>query len=313
MSEGGVTATPPSGRLQRLYGNIVGFEGSTRPVGLLRIAFPLLVYSEYADQLLLLRDERIGVRAIGLMVLASATMMLVGWKSRLATAWTAISLSLLFTVVGRTYHRDYFTHHHSFLLLLCVWILVLTPCGASYSLDRWLAVKRAADEGKSPPAERGALWAQRLLCVNLTTVYLWGAYDKLTPAFLGGGRMENLYMRYYGTSDYPSFSGFHAICLLVAYGTLATEIALGFALWMRRTQRYAMLVGIAFHVGLYLLLPVATFSMLVISLYLAYLDPDAVHRAIDVLSGHARPAPEQTRKSAPREPDVAKRTADAAR
>jgi hypothetical protein len=305
VSVGTVTRPASTGRLSRLYEAIVGFEGSTRPVALLRIAFPLLVYAEYADQLLLLRDERLVVRAIGLMVLASATMMLVGWKSRLATAWTAFSLSTLFVGVGRYYDREYFTHHHSFLLLLSVWILALTPCGASYSIDRWRAVKRAAEEGKPAPAERGALWAQRLLCVNLSTVYLWAAYDKLTPGFLGGGRMENLFMRYYGTSDYPTFPGFHALCLLVAYGTVATEIALVFALWFRRTQRYAMLVGIAFHVGLYLTLPVATFSALVISLYLAYFDPDAVHRAIDALSGHGQPPPKRATSSDP-EPAIAK-------
>lgn len=312
MSTDAVTTQAPTDRLSRLYETIVGFEGSTRPVSLLRIVFPLLVYCEYADQLLLLRDERFAVRAIGLMVLASATMMLLGWKSRIATAWTAISLSLLFVRVGHHYDREYFTHHHSFLLLLCVWILALTPCGASYSVDRWLAVKRAAEAGKTAPAERGALWAQRLLCVNLSTVYLWGAYDKLTPAFLGGGRMENLFMRYYGTSDYPEFPGFHTICVVVAYATVLTEVSLVFALWNRRTQRRAMLVGIAFHVGLYLTLPVATFSMLVISLYLAYLDPDAVHRAIDALSGHVKAGPTRLEQKAPREPTPEAGTDDAA-
>jgi hypothetical protein len=276
-----------TGRLERLIAATAGFTGSTRPIALLRIGIPLLAFAELGYELLMLRDPRWGVRLIALSVFLSMAMLLVGWMARLAALWGVVSLTLLFLVVGVYYERDYFVHNHSFLLLLSAWFLVLTPCGASYSVDRWRAVRRARREGKPPPPERGALWGQRLISVTLSTVYFWTAFDKCNPAFLSGARLEHFYMYFYHGSDYPDIPGFHVLCVVAAWGTVALEFFLAFALWFRRTRKLAVVLGIAFHLALYVTLPVATFSMLTILLYLSYFDPDAVHRTIDELSGHA--------------------------
>jgi hypothetical protein len=285
------TMTAPPGLLDGLIASTAGFTGSTRPIALIRIGLPLIAFAEYGYELLLLRDPRWGVRLIALSMFASMAMLLVGWITRFAAVWASVSLTLVFVVVGQYYERDYFVHYHMYLLLLSTVFLVFAPCGDSYSVDRWLAVRHARRTEKPPPPERGPLWAQRLICVTLSTVYFWTAFDKINPAFLSGARLEHFYMSFFGGSDYPDIPGFHVFCVIAAWCTIALELFLAFGLWFRRTRRIAVVLGIGFHVVLYLTLPVATFSILTILLYLAFFDPDAVHRTIDELQGHAPAAP----------------------
>jgi uncharacterized membrane protein YphA (DoxX/SURF4 family) len=271
--------------LDRLIAATAGYVGSTRPIALIRIAVPLLAWAEYGFELVMFRDPRWTIRLIALSMFASTLMLLVGWMTRVAAIWAALSLTLLFLVVGDYYGREYFVHHHSYMLLLSTWLLALSPCGKSYSVDRWLAVRRARRLGQRIPLERAPLWAQRLICVHVSTVYFWSAFDKCNPAFLSGARIEHFFMSFYNGSDYPEIPGFHIITLALAWGTVALEFFLAIGLWLRRTRRIAMLAGVIFHLTLYLALPVATFSIMTMVMYLAFLDPDAVHRVIDELEG----------------------------
>jgi hypothetical protein len=73
--------------------------------------------------------------------------------------------------------------------------------------------------------------------------------------------------------------------IAASIGTVALELTLAVGLWVRRARRWLVPTGIGFHVFVYVTLPVTVFSALSCVLYLAYFDPDEVHRAIDRLSG----------------------------
>ncbi len=64
-------------------------------------------------------------------------------------------------------------------------------------------------------------------------------------------------------------------------GTVVGEFALAFGLWIPRLRWWLIAFGVVLHASIYLALPVATFSATILFLYLAYFDPDAVHRFID--------------------------------
>jgi hypothetical protein len=250
-------------------------EGSTRPVALIRIGLALLIWTRWASNFLLYKATSAVDLAIGLSYFASTTLLLVGACSRAAAAWTAGTLLVLFFHLGGDY-----IHHHTWLLVASTVLLVFTPCGRSFSLDRWLALRRADRTGVPPPPERGPLWGQRLLAMQVSAVYLWSAASKSDRPFLSGERLQHIFLRWYGSSDPPGFPFFAETMQALAVLTVGLEYALGVGLWFARTRPWAVLLGLVFHAIIYVTLPVFTFSATMILLYLAFFEPEAVDRVI---------------------------------
>ncbi len=65
---------------------------------------------------------------------------------------------------------------------------------------------------------------------------------------------------------------FIAISLL----SLILEFGLPLALWFRKTRTFALILGIGFHIGLYLAMEVLSFSLAMISTYLLFLEPETL-------------------------------------
>ena len=57
------------------------------------------------------------------------------------------------------------------------------------------------------------------------------------------------------------------------------------AVLVPRWRRWVVPVGLSLHATFYLMLPVATYSATAMVLYLALLDPAAVHRFLDRMQG----------------------------
>lgn len=271
----------------------VDTEGSSRSSALIRIGLAMLFWSRWSGELLLYRDQS----PAGLFLAANffvATMLLfIGYHSRAAAVWAGSVGLAMYYYFGFQLGREPWTHHHTYLLAVAALLIALTPCGRSYSLDRYLAVAHAARMGVPPPAERGNLWGLRLIVVQLSVLYFFAAFDKSNHAFLSGARIEQIFLWFYAGSDYPA--GLALPATIVSFGVVALEYGLAFGLPFRATRRYLVLPGLAFHAIIYLTLPVYTFSATMALLYLAYFDADAVDRVIARLqgSGSARIAREE--------------------
>ncbi|RWA66117.1 MAG: hypothetical protein EOQ28_28580 [Mesorhizobium sp.] len=258
-------------------------EGSSRSSALVRIGLAMLFWSRWAGELLLYRDQS----PVGLLLAASffvATVLLfVGYHSRIAAVWTGSIGLEMYSYFGHQLGREPWTHHHTYLLAVAALLIALTPCGRSYSLDRYLAVTRAERAGLPPPAERGNLWGLRLIVVQLSVLYFFAAFDKTNHAFLSGARIEAIFLWYYAGSDYPA--GLAWLAAIVSSAVVALEYCLAFGLPFRAARRYLVLPGLAFHAIIYVTLPVYTFSATMALLYLAYFDADAVGKVIARLQG----------------------------
>ncbi len=263
----------------------VGTGGSSRSSALIRIGLALLFWSRWAGELLLYKDQS----TLGLFLAANffvaTAMLFVGWQSRAAAVWTGLVGLAMYFYFGHELGREPWTHHHTYLLAVAALLIALTPCGRSFSLDRYLSVMKAERAGLPPPAERGNLWGLRLIVVQLSVLYFFAALDKTSYAFLSGARLEHIFLWYYAGSDYPSMPGFHRLATVAAVCVAALEYSLAFGLPFRRTRRYLILPGLAFHAAIYATLPVYTFSATMALLYLAYFDADAVDRVIMRLQG----------------------------
>lgn len=258
--------------------------GSSRSSALIRIGLAALLWSRLAGEMLLYRDQTVVGLLLSVSFFVATTALLVGFHSRSAALWSG-AIGLLVYYFGPELGRSPWVHHHTYLLSVAIILLALTPCGRSYSVDRYLAVVRAEKRNEPLPEERGNLLGLKLMVVQLTVLYFFSALDKTNFAFLSGARLEHIFLYYYSGSDYPGLPGFAWLAMLVALAVVALEYALAFGLPFERTRRYLLLPGLAFHGIIYCTLPVNTFSATMVVLYLAYFDPDDVHRVIDRIQG----------------------------
>jgi hypothetical protein len=257
--------------------------GSTRAIGLMRIGIALLCWSRWADELMPLRNQSPWYWVLALSFYLSTTAMLIGFGTRVATAATALTLIWMVGGFGWMAGHEPWTHHHTHLLMLAAVWLAFTPCGRSFSFDRWLAVRRARAAGEVPPPETGPLWAVPLLSVQVSAVYFFSAIDKSTVRFLSGHHLEAIFTKFYTGSDPIELPGFTLFCLVSAWVVVVLEYVLPFALFVRAWHWFLVPLGMAFHLLLYVSIPVGTFSLTMCVLYLAYLHEDDVHAVVDTL------------------------------
>ncbi|RWX62954.1 hypothetical protein EN780_25150 [Mesorhizobium sp. M4B.F.Ca.ET.089.01.1.1] len=267
----------------RFVGWAVDTEGSSRSSALIRIGLAMLFWSRWAGELLLYIDQSPAGLFLAVNFFTATALLFVGYHSRVAAVWTGSVGLAMYYYFGFQLGHEPWTHHHVYLLTVAVLLIALTPCGRSYSLDRYLAVMRAERAGLPPPAERGNLWGLRLIVVQLSVLYFFAAFDKSSYAFLSGARIEQIFLWYYAGSDYPA--GLAWLAIVVSVAVVALEYCLAFGLPFRRSRRYLVLPGLAFHAIIYLTLPVYTFSATMALLYLAYFDADAVDKVIARLQG----------------------------
>ena len=270
--------------LQRFYNWGLCYRDSTRSVGLIRIGLVLLIWSRWAGELIFCRDIRPSAILLNSAFFLLTGLMCVGLWTRVSSMGTAILLSIRFIT-----HQPS-QHHHTFLLIISTLFIVLTPCGRSYSLDRWLALRHALKSGVPSPPETGNLWGLRLIAIQLSMVYFWTAYAKLYWGFLSGAGLELLAYNYYAGYDYASIPGFSALCFIAAITTVILEFSLAFGLYIPKLRKYLMPVGIILHILFYVLLPIHTFTLTMILLYLAFIPAASVHRFIDSMHEGYQPA-----------------------
>jgi hypothetical protein len=263
---------------------LLSSPGSTRPVALIRIGLAAILWPTWGDALLLYKSFPSPARlAVSLCFFTTTTLMLVGYRARLSTVGAALTCLYIFYELGRS--DPGLSHHHTAVLTFATCLLALTPCGGSLSVDRWLAVRRARLAGFPPPPERGDLWAVKLLCLLVSTIYLGAALSKSNAGWLSGDRFEMLAAHFYLGTTFTDHQLLEVGLQLLSIYVVALEWCLAFGLWSRRARRWLLPQGLLMHWSFYILLPITTFSLTMVLLYLAFLAPEAVHRALDRLLG----------------------------
>jgi hypothetical protein len=256
-------------------------EGSSRPMGLLRILIGLILLSRYAEWFAVFSWTQPLDAALAVGLYGGALALVFGVLSEpMALATGALQCwMILFSGEERL------VHHHTWLLAMATLLLGFTPCGRSFSADRWWEIRDAERAGRTPPPERGPQWGVRLIAIQVAMLYFFATIDKLNPGFLTGERLEMVFAQVYTWSDPILHPGWLWTMRLMAWGTVVIETFLTFGFFFPRTRPWAIGLGVVLHGLFYTLLPVSTFSVTTVSLYLAFIDPDAFHRAVDRLLG----------------------------
>lgn len=263
---------------------------SAAPLGLVRIAFGVLMVGWTLSLLPDLADlfgegsvvptspttgyewslfdlaDGSGVRVLVWVVLLAASIALtVGWHSRLA--------ALLVLVGLMTFQRanPYVFNSGDNLLRVEAALLALAPTGAAFSLDRL----RTA--GSFWSAQVRVPWVLRLLQVQLSLVYLFSVFHKLSGATWREGTAISYALRMtdIGNFSWPAWIAMNGILMnLASWGVLALELAIGVLVWNRRARPWVLGAGVVFHALLVVTFGIAFFSLAMYVLYVAFVPPE---------------------------------------
>ncbi|MFO0919647.1 MAG: HTTM domain-containing protein [Planctomycetaceae bacterium] len=204
----------------------------------------------------------------------------IGWCTRVSlfVTWVLFTyFAWMDSVSTTTKYTSIATH---FFLLLAV-----SPCGAVWSVDAWLAHYRRNDWPGSPSIDRPRfpVWPRRLLQFFLGTVYFGAAITKLqTPSFLTGDELQAWMMTHinyrHPIGEYLAM--YPALLVVGCYAALIWEVLFIFLIWEKKLWRPIILaVGVCFHFMTTLTLGLLIFPATCYSLYLAFVEPEDVQHA----------------------------------
>jgi uncharacterized membrane protein YphA (DoxX/SURF4 family) len=273
---------------QRIRAWALENEGSTRSSAILRIVIIACVWTAWGDRFAFFSAPSWSSAVLSLAFYGSTLLAFIGLWTRPACAVAAALAAYGYFYLGQTQLYAGWTNHFMKLLTISTCLLPFIPAGRSYSVDRWLAVRRAARAGREPPAERGDLWGLRLMAIFLSSLYLSTAHHKTTMPWLSGARLEAIIASHYFGSVYMAQRWWTGLMQALAIATWALEWMLPIGLWFQRTRRWLVLGGILMHVTFYAMFEVFTFTTNMVVLYLAFISPQAVH---DFLQRMFAPAP----------------------
>jgi hypothetical protein len=199
-----------------------------------------------------------------------------GWRTRLMSV-------LLYLGMLSMYHRNVISNGGPDALpMILSFYAMLCPCGAAYSLDAIRAAKKrgAAAEPLIVP------WAVRLLQMQLCLIYFQSCVIKSRgETWLSGTTVHYiLFNTEFRQFNLEWLTQYPLLINAMTHGALLIEFALAFWLWFRPTRRWAILGGIALHLGIRPMLIVPSFGECMIACYLTFLAPDeldAILRAVD--------------------------------
>ncbi len=191
---------------------------------------------------------------------------------------------------------------------LALFYLMIAPCGAALSLDRWLQVRRerrslgAKYVPRPPQPLVSANFALRLIQINYCLIYGAAGTSKLLGTSWWNATAPSRFLLNYSFAPFDSWGYSDLLKYLAAHRwlwelngtfgvvcTLILELGFPFLVW-NRYSRWVMVSGsILFHTMIALLMGLVTFSLMMLALVLAFVPPEAVRQTLQSLGEQLRP------------------------
>ncbi len=161
-------------------------------------------------------------------------------------------------------------HHNRYALLCFAFLLAFAPC------DRALTITGTTSSRSGP------LWAQRLMQVQVSLIYLASGGSKLFDDDWRNGLVIGDRFARYGYQALERGIPPSVVALFSQPGStsalaklaIATELFLAVGLWMRRTRVFALWWGVMFHLTIEVTSKVELFTWLTLTTYVLFATPD---------------------------------------
>ncbi len=161
--------------------------------------------------------------------------------------------------------------------------LMFAPCGAVYSVDRWLLGRRSAKKLPAPESSVGSNLAMRLIQLHLCIIYLFGGISKMTGDSWWNGSavwyaVANLE---YQSLDMTWLVHFPWVIALLTHVTVFWETFYCALVWPRLTRPITLILAVGVHGGIALFMGMITFGVAMIIANLAFVSPRTVRNVVD--------------------------------
>jgi hypothetical protein len=203
-------------------------------------------------------------------------MLTLGIFSRVVAPLAAIAtLSYIQRVPGALFGLDQI--NALLALYLCV-----GPCGARYSVDRWLTKRRAGDRGEVLPSITANIGI-RLIQLHMCIIYLFAGTSKLMGlAWWNGIAMWFALGNYeYQSLDMTWLANWPLTISLLSHVTIVWETFYCVLIWSKRWRPVMLLLAIPLHMGIAVCLGMVTFGLVMLIGNLAFVSPDLIRRIFE--------------------------------
>ena len=257
----------------------VDFDHWLTSLGLLRGEEALQVAGPLRPSILHWLRDPTSARVLWGLTMAFAVGLTLGWRTKL--------MSILFYIgMLSIHHRNVLTSSGADSLVMCMaFYLMLSPCGAAYSLD---ARREARKRGYAPAEPLIVPWAQRLIQIQVACVYMVTGILKANGAsWLDGTAMHYVLTNaQVGRFDLSGLAAYPILVNILSYGGLSIELSLAFLLWVKPARPWVISAGLLLHFGILFVVNIPIFGELTTAGYLVFLTPpewDWLRRRFDVV------------------------------
>lgn len=163
--------------------------------------------------------------------------------------------------------------------------LLIAPCGATWSVDARLRARRRLRRGLPPPTQSAgesatiAPWPVRLMQIQLVCMYLFTGLYKCEGDWKTGEAaywiLNDVVIARWSYAQLPVPMFF---CRLASWGTLIFEVGFAAFVLFPRTRRLVLLVGVAFHAGIWATIEVGWFGQVCLCWYPIFVGGRTVDR-----------------------------------
>jgi hypothetical protein len=182
--------------------------------------------------------------------------------------FTRVSLAVLFISLVSLHHRSPdILNSGDTLIRQWIFILLVSPCAAGFSLDRWRTLK-AGREAVSQISS----WPQRLIQIQLVIVYLTTVWHKWEGDLWREGiaTYTSAQLREFDRFPMPGFFQTQPFIAIETYGALVIEVALGTLVFHPRFRGWVLLGGLLLHGIIEYSMNIPFFAAIICSGYLAH-------------------------------------------
>lgn len=163
--------------------------------------------------------------------------------------------------------------------------LMLAPCGAVYSLDRWLADRRGLPP--LPSAHVMTTIATRLIQIQMCVIYLFGGIGKMrgelwwdgSAVWFAAANLEYQSISLTWLVHYPW------LIALLTHITVFWETFYPVLIWPRLTRPVFLAMAVPVHLGIAIFLGMPTFGLVMLIGNLAFVAPEYVEQLVNLLLG----------------------------
>jgi hypothetical protein len=187
--------------------------------------------------------------------------------------FTRYSLAIALICMTSFHQRNIWLLSSSEVLMRVITLyLVFSPCGNTLSLDSLIG--RVFPQFSKPRS--AAVWALRLIQIQISVVYVWTVWHKLKGETWWDGSALYYASRLQSMTNFtlPFLMDSMIFLKLMTWGTLIIELSLGILVWFKEFRRPVIIGGIIFHFGIEYLMSIPFFELYMISLLLNFFTPE---------------------------------------